>query len=382
MFVNKLTERNPKLIEVALDLHEKNKLLPDTYVVDMDMLIQNAKAILKEAKKYQMNMYFMLKQLGRNPIIAKELVKLGYDGAVVVDFKEAEIMMQHNIPISNVGHLVQPPKAMIQKLVDYGCDFFTIYSIEKAREIDECARKSNKKQKIIIRIIGEDDLIYSGQTAGVLIENLPECIAELKKLSNIEIKGVTSFPCFLYDKEQNKNIPTENLYSVIKAKEILKDNGIEIENMNTPSTTCVSTIQEMVKYGATSGEPGHGLSGTTPIHALKDEVEIPCVLYLSEISHHLGDFSYCYGGGHYRRSHMENALVSKQLVRCKVNPPSLDSIDYHLELNSKFNIGDAVIMAFRFQIFVTRSDVVLIRGIHNDHPEIIGRFNSLGDERI
>lgn len=37
-------------------------------------------------------------------------------------------------------------------------------------------------------------------------------------------------------------------------------------------------------------------------------------------------------------------------------------------------------MAFRFQIFVTRSQVVLVKGISTNTPHIMGIYNSLGDE--
>ena len=37
-------------------------------------------------------------------------------------------------------------------------------------------------------------------------------------------------------------------------------------------------------------------------------------------------------------------------------------------------------MAFRFQIFVTRSNVVLLSGLKNNNPKIEGIYNSLGDE--
>lgn len=63
--------------------------MPDSYLIDMDVLIDNAKKILEAAKVRNIRLYFMLKQLGRNPYIAKKLVELGYEGAVVVDFKEA-----------------------------------------------------------------------------------------------------------------------------------------------------------------------------------------------------------------------------------------------------------------------------------------------------
>lgn len=381
MFIKKMQERNPELISTAIEFHKTGDIMPDSYVVDLDSLLVNAKVILEEAKKNQMKMYFMLKQLGRNPIIAKELMKIGYQGAVVVDFKEAEVMMKHHVPICNVGHLVQPPKAMIQKLVDYGCDYFTIYSVDKAKEINECAKKSNKIQKLLLRVVGKDDLIYSGQTAGFMLDELDVVITQIKNLSHVVIKGVTSFPCFIYDDKVKLNQPTNNLVSVLQAENILTEHGIDSDELNTPSTTCVATIQEMAKYGATSGEPGHGLTGTTPMHAYVDEVEIPSVIYLSEVSHNFRNKSYCFGGGHYRRSHMANALVSEKLMPCLVNSPSLDSIDYHFELDQLFAVGDPVIMAFRFQIFVTRSDVVIISGLHQNQPKIVGRYNSFGDER-
>lgn len=55
--------------------------MPDSYLIDMDVLIDNAKKILEAAKVRNIRLYFMLKQLGRNPYIAKKLVELGYEGA-------------------------------------------------------------------------------------------------------------------------------------------------------------------------------------------------------------------------------------------------------------------------------------------------------------
>jgi predicted amino acid racemase len=383
MFLEKTIRRNPALIKTSFDLHQSGQIMPDTYVIDLDMIIENAKNIIDSAKKHDLKMYFMLKQLGRNPIIAKELIKLGYSGAVAVDFNEALVYMDHNIPISNVGHLVQPPKALLQKLIDYQCEYITIYSIEKACDINEYLKNTNRKQKVMLRIISDQDRIYSGQHAGFHIDELEETIKELIKLEHIDIKGLTSFPCFLYNENTNKNEPTENLNTILKAKEIVEKFGINIENLNAPSTTCVETIEEMAKYPVNSGEPGHGLSGTTPLHAVKDSVEIPAVTYVSEVSHNLAGKSFCYGGGHYRRSHVDNALVGSDLDYSrytKVIAPDLDSIDYHFGLSDLHTINETVIMAFRFQIFVTRSTVCIVKGIQSGNPEIVGFYNSLGSK--
>jgi predicted amino acid racemase len=385
MFVNMIEKRNRALLETTFKLHQEGLIEPDTYVVDVDSYLENAKLILEEAKKHNIHLYFMLKQIGRNPFLAKELVKLGYEGAVVVDFKEAKVMMKHNVPISNVGHLVQPCKSLIQKLVDYKCEYFTVYSVEKTKDINDCAKKSGVVQKLLLRVYDDNDMIYSAQTAGIHLKDLKSVVAQIKELKNVEIKGVTSFPCFLYDQEKDDTEPTNNLYTVLKANEILSELGINVENINAPSTTSVNTICKMVEYNVTSGEPGHGLSGTTPIHATKIQPEIPCVIYLSEISHNFMGNAYAFGGGHYRRSHIENALVglsADDYKKVKVIKPVDDSIDYHFGLNEECNINDTVIMAFRFQIFVTRSNVCLIQGISSNKPKIVGVYNSLGDEII
>lgn len=43
MFLPLLEERNPELIEYAMDLHKQGKILPDTYVIDLDTIRENTK---------------------------------------------------------------------------------------------------------------------------------------------------------------------------------------------------------------------------------------------------------------------------------------------------------------------------------------------------
>lgn len=382
MFLERVSLDNSKLIEAAFSLHQKGDILPDTYVIDMDQLRINAKKMIEVANTQNIELYFMLKQVGRNPRIAKELMEIGYAGAVVVDFKEAQVMMKHNVPIANVGHLVQPPKQIIQQLVDYGCANFTVFSLEKLKVINECAKKSGIIQKVLLKVVGKNDLIYSGQEAGFLLEELAVLTEELKQLENIKVDGVTSFPCFLYDKNMEDILPTPNMETLLNAKKILEDAGIEIHNINAPSTTSVETLTLMKNYPIDSGEPGHGLTGTTPLHAYKECVEKTSVIYVSEVSHNFKGLGYCYGGGFYRRSYIKNAYVGKNLdlkKQVEVIPPALESIDYYFGLDEECDIHDTVIMAFRFQIFVTRSNVCLIDGIQENNPRVIGVYSSQGE---
>ena len=136
MFLEKTVEKNKELINVAFELHKKGVIEPDTYVIDLDRTIENARRIKEEADKYNVKLYFMSKQIGRNPLVCKELMKLGYEGAVVVDFREAEVMINNGIKIGHVGHLVQIPTSLLKKIVSSKPDYITVYSIEKAKQID------------------------------------------------------------------------------------------------------------------------------------------------------------------------------------------------------------------------------------------------------
>lgn len=385
MFVNQILERNPNLVQAVFELHGKGRLLPDSYVIDVDRFCANAAAILAEAKQHNFQLYFMLKQLGRNPYLAKKLVEMGYAGAVVVDFKEAQIMMEHQIPLGNVGHLVQIPEAMLERVIAYGADVITVYSKEKAASIEKAAEKLDKRQGILIRVYDKNDMIYSGQTAGISLKELEETVKYIEdNCPYVQIRGITSFPCYLYQEEKQDIYPTENLTTVLKAKKMLEDMGYRDLLVNTPSTTCVSTIQKMASFGGNCGEPGHGLTGTTPLHACQAQVEIPAVVYVSEISHNFMGNAYCYGGGHYRRSHVNHALIGRSMESAEmvnVIPPYDESIDYHFGISKECRVGDTAVMAFRFQIFVTRSDVVLVEGLSKGESRIVGIYDSLGRVR-
>lgn len=386
MFLEKTIERNKELVQASFNLHREGLILPDTYVIDLDTLIENAKKIKEEADRYGIKLYFMTKQLGRNPIISKELIKLGYEGAVVVDFKEAEVMIKNNIKIGHIGHLVQIPKNLIEKVVRFKPDYITVYSIEKAKEINEVCEKLGVKQKIMLRVLGDNDDLYSGQYGGFKLDELKVIIKELIKLKNLNIAGLTSFPCFLYSNDSNDIERTKNIDTLKQAKDIIENNfDLKIEQLNMPSATCVNSIKKIYEEGGNYGEPGHGLIGTTPYHKNNNGEEIPAIVYVTEVSHNFLDKAYCYGGGHYRRSHMENALVGENIDNSKiikVIPPTDESIDYHFELSENCKVSDTVIMSFRTQIFVTRSKVALVSGIHKGKPKIVGIYDAQGVEVV
>ena len=149
-----------------------------------------------------------------------------------------------------------------------------------------------------------------------------------------------------------------------------------------PSATCSVTIPEIRKLGGHQGEPGHALTGTTPLHAVLDLPEIPALVYVSEISHNLDGHSYFYGGGYYRRGHFENVEVvnGDNVVFDTVLPLKDESIDYYIETKNEHPVGATVIGSFRTQIFVTRSDLAIVSGLQSGKPHLVGIYDSLGNK--
>ena len=384
MFLDTLKRRNEKLINTAFQFHQKGYVMPDSYIIDVDTFSDNAKKILKEAEKHNIKLYYMTKQIGRNPYLAKKLEEIGYSGAVVVDFKEAELFINHNLKIGNVGHLVQIPKNMIEKVVKSNPEIITVYSYDKAKEISEAALKSGKIQDIMLKVIDSSSKIYPGQEAGFESKDIEKEIEKIMNLKGVNINGLTSFPCFLYDKETLSIKPTENTKTIIEVKKILNEKfGKEIAQINMPSVTSVENIKLISQLGGTQGEPGHSLTGTIPISGDKDIEEIPAYVYVSEISHNFRGKGYFYGGGYYRRSNIKKALVGTDYNTCcetEVNKMEPENIDYYMEMKKEGKVGDTVLSCFRAQMFVTRSTVVLVEGIQKGKSEIVGKYTSSGEQ--
>ena len=381
MFLDLVNRRNRSLVDFAVKLHQDGEILPDTYVVDLDAVIQNAKYMSEIANKENVELYYMLKQIGRNPFIARALAEnTDIKKAVVVDYKEALRMMEEGLSLGNVGHLVQIPDALLEKIISYGTDYITVYSLEKVQQIIRVANRLKKHQKLLLKVIEKGDNIYDGQYGGFHLSDLDEVIAIVKESEWVEIGGLTSFPCFLFDGKENI-IPTNNMKTVKKAKEILEKEGIQ-PILNMPSATCSVTIPEIRKLGGHQGEPGHALTGTTPLHAVQDLPEIPALVYVSEISHNLDGHSYFYGGGYYRRGHFKNVeVVDADNVAFDVVLPLKDeSIDYYIETKNEHRVGATVIGSFRTQIFVTRSDLAIVSGLQSGEPHLVGIYDSLGNK--
>jgi len=384
VFLEKLIYQNRPLVEYALYCHRKGLLLPDIYLLDADAIAENARLILEEADRQNVKLYFMLKQIGRIPFIGKMLMELGYDGAVCVDFREALTMIKNGVTVGHVGHLVQAPDAALEMILKAEPEIMTVYSLEKAKRIGEICSRLGKTQDIMLRMIDNLSDLYPGQHGGFILSDIGHIAEGLERMRGIRIAGVCSFPCVKFDECTAEFVVTPNKHVVVEAAELLTQRGHGSLQINLPSCTCVKSLPLVSREGGTHAEPGHGLTGTTPYHALPGSgPERTALLYLSEISHNLGSNAYCYGGGWYRRGGLKHAMIGSSIERARVTPaisPLPDSIDYHIELEGRAEVGDPVIMCFRTQLFVTRSEIAVVSGLSCGEPLIEGVYTTGGNK--
>ena len=169
--LKKILERNEALITAAVDLHQSYRIPANAYVLDVDTIRENVKKMVSLAHKNGMKVYPMTKQIGRNPIIIQALKEAGADGCVCVDMADARRVHEAGMKIGHLGHLVQVPAGETAAAVAMEPEYWTVYSLEKARAISD-ALPNGKKQKVMARIYADGDIYYTGHEGGFPAEKL------------------------------------------------------------------------------------------------------------------------------------------------------------------------------------------------------------------
>ena len=386
MFLEAVIARNAGLIDAAISLHQEGVIPPNSYVIDLDTVVENTVLLRDAALKNNLSLYFTTKQVGFNPRVAESVAKSGIPQGIAIDFREANVLSRHHIRIGHIGHLVQLPTQLIPPVLDLEPEVITVFSIEKAQQISRVAQRLNKEVRLLLRVINDNDFFYKGQEGGIYMENLISVASSIEALPNIRIAGVTSFPCLKLDEGDLTLKPTPNFYTILQAAQILHQRlGIKIEQINAPGNTSVESIPLLSKMGATHGEPGHALTGTTYLNAQLQEPETPAMVYLSEVSHLDRDRICVFGGGARQRARNYWALAGpsrQQMTKTSVMKVDPTAIDYYISLNmpehSSIVVGDSVIMAGRAQIFVSRAYVAIVQGIQSGKPVFLGLYDAWG----
>ncbi|WP_413990517.1 alanine racemase [Labrys okinawensis] len=390
MFLDLIRRRNPALIEQSIALHQAGKLPANTYVIDLDAVEANARHIAGVADKHGLKAYAMTKQMGRNGSFCRAIVKGGIAKSVAVDMECARATHKAGMGLGHLGHLVQVPRAEVDAAASLAPDNWTVLSLEQAEMAGAAARKFGRTQNILVRLVADGDKFYRCQEGGLPAANAVRIADEIDALPGAQFAGITTFPSQLFDHATGTVKPTPNLATLERAAEALAKAGRNSIEINTPGTTSSEILPLLAAAGATQVEPGHGLTGTTPLHAVRDLPERPAVVYLSEVSHHIGSESFCFGGGLYIDpvfpDYPVKAIVSseptaaeKDLLGVEIPVPA--SIDYYGMIDARVRrpaIGDSVVFGFRPQAFVTRAYTAGVSGLSKGNPHVETIYDAFG----
>ncbi|QBD82585.1 YhfX family PLP-dependent enzyme [Ktedonosporobacter rubrisoli] len=364
MFLNAVKKRNPELIGFAAELHRAGAIPPNTFVIDRGAVRRNAERLAQKASELNLQLYFMAKQIGYDEQLISAILP-AIPAAVAVDWMGAEAQIAQGVPVKHVGHLVPIPFHSIPHIMAKGQpEVWTLLDLDAAKAVSEAAQAQERTQQILLRINGGQ--LFPGQEGGFATDTITDIARRIASLPGLKLAGVTSYPCFTWDENNEQYIPSSNLQELLIAAERLREAGFEMKQINTPGNTSLSVLPLLAKYGATHGEPGHALTGTTPEQSLGRCEEEPAAIYVSEVSAMLpSGQALAYGGGLYARAHARSALVGgsvEELMETEAIPvafPPAQFIDYqcslHVPETRHLHSGDTVIMAFRFQLFVLRS---------------------------
>jgi predicted amino acid racemase len=391
MFLDLIRRRNPQLIEQTIALHQAGKLPANAYVIDLDAVEENARSIAGAAGKLGLKVFAMTKQMGRNSSFCQAIAGGGIAKAVAVDMACARAIHRAGLGVGHIGHLVQIPKYEAAAAASLSPDFWTVFNFEKANEAAAASLKLTRVQPLLARIRAEGDRFYRGHEGGFLADEVLRVADSLDRLSGARFAGITTFPAVLFDHESRKAKPTPNLGTLRRASEALAKAGREQIEVNAPGTTSLAVLAMLAEAGATQVEPGHGLTGTTPLHAVEELPERPAVVYLSEVSHLVGEEAYCFGGGLYIdpvfpdyevKAVVSHAPTSAAAALRRVEIPPRVAIDYYGMIDAagpaRPEVGDSVVFGFRPQAFVTRALVVGVAGISRGEPIVEAVHDAFG----
>ena len=392
MFLDVLLRRNPEFVEAAIALHREGRIPANSYVLDLDAIEANARLFRMEAERLGLATFAMTKQVGRNSGFCRAVMRGGIRQAVAVDMQCAKACVRAGMSIGHLGHLVQVPRHETRNAAALHPDYWTVFSSAKAGDAAVASAEAGRRQKLLARIQTEGDIFYFGHEGGFAADAVVSAADAIDAMDGAEFAGITTFPALLFDAETGRVAPTPNLATLSRAAAALRRAGRKEIEINAPGTTSSTVLVALAEAGATQCEPGTGLHGTTPLHAVEDLPEEPAVLYLSEVSHLHHGRAYCFGGGLYidpvfpdydLKAIVAREPTSKRTALARVAIPEPSAIDYYGLIDQSdcpsVREGDTVVFGFRGQAFVTRAHVVGVSGVSKGHPEAGAVENGFGD---
>jgi predicted amino acid racemase len=402
-FLDRTIDRNPALIRAAALLHSSGQVPPNTFVLDLDAMLANARLITDEAERLGLSVYFMTKQIGRAPDVTRGVTADGRAKTVAVDIQDAQALHENGVPLGHCGNVTQIANSHLDYLIGSARpDVVSVFSVEKARAISLAAQRCGLIQDVLLRVRHDSDLVPAGTAGGITLDELSAAVRAIRDLPSVQIAGVSTWPALGYASAAEP-VVTPNFTTMLRAAELLRESGVDVRQINSPGNTCAGVLAVLRDAGATHVEPGSALTGHTTFHLSGDRSpERPALVYVSEVSHLVDDDVWFFGGGLFFDDPPVPELADFATRRQVLIGPDPDEI---AERKTRFlgrsgaasgtfggidyygtaargpldvRVGDTVVMAFRTQAFVTRAQVAVVGAASSERPRLVGLYDVRG----
>src|SRR6201996_349685 len=127
MFLDVIRRRNPRLIEATIALHQRGELPANTFVIDLNAVEENARAISIKANALGLTVMAMTKQMGRNESFCRAVMRGGINRSVAVDMECALATQRAGMELGHIGHLVQIPKWEADSAAKLSPSWWTVF---------------------------------------------------------------------------------------------------------------------------------------------------------------------------------------------------------------------------------------------------------------
>jgi predicted amino acid racemase len=391
--IERMIERNPGLIQAAIDLHQAGRIPPGTYVLDLDAIAGNARAMAIAARRLGLRVYVMTKQDGHNPFLAHVALGQGLDSTVAVEAMEANILHRFGVPVGHIGHLVNIPRHQVRRMVAMRPDAITVYSFEAAKAVSEAAVAEGIDQALYVRVNRHGDEVFAGMVGGWEESTCVAGIARLLDLPNVRVAGLTTHPVISYREiDAYAARPTDAFFTMLRARDLLeRELGLRDLRLNCAANCNTATFETLAGYGATDVEPGSAMTGSTQFHLHQDLPERPAQIYVSEVMHEWAGDVYTHGGGltwlFQPDEWQPRALVGSSLEEARRRVMTMrikGVVDYFGAgrlPGPPPRIGETVVYPLLLpQIFMNRAYVAAVSGVSVGSPRVEGLFDSATNE--
>lgn len=393
MLVDKTIERNPGLLQAAIELHQNGVIPAATHLIDLDAVAENATVMAKAAEETGLRVFVMTKQDGHEPHMTRIALDRGLHAVVAVEAIQAHRMNRYGFPLGHIGHLSNIPKSQIPQILAMEPEFITVYSVESAKAISDVATAMGRQQALYVVVTNYgDEGTFDEMIGGWTEETCVEGIRPLMDLPNVHVAGLTQHITISYDTQDDAHTakPTQAFFTTLRAKEKLeKQLGLPALRVNCAGNANAITMPILASYGATDVEPGAALTGSAKFHALQDMPEKPAHVFVSEATHVWRGDAFAVGGGFTFVWDMsdtigpfrgmfgatyEEALANQLVFK---GPPWVDFHGMFTVGDGKEpKFGDTVLFSHLTQAFNERGYVAAVSGVSRGKPKLEGLFDN------